>query len=96
MWHNERLIDLFGIEVPIIQAPMAGSAFSDLVVAVSEAGGLGSLACGLLSVEQAFGGQARRLFPRLLLWMKRAGLRIRDATQSSPRVTRPVGTEECF
>src|SRR5215467_10825141 len=53
MWPNERLIDLFGIEVPIIQAPMAGSAFSDLVVAVSEAGGLGSLACALLSVEQA-------------------------------------------
>ena len=53
MWPNERLINLFGIEVPIIQAPMAGSAFSDLVVAVSEAGGLGSLACALLSVEQA-------------------------------------------
>ena len=32
---------------------MAGSAFSDLAVAVSEAGGLGSLACALLSVEQA-------------------------------------------
>src|SRR5215469_13557289 len=53
MWPNERLINMFGIEVPIIQAPMAGSAFSDLVVAVSEAGGLGSLACALLSVEQA-------------------------------------------
>ena len=32
---------------------MAGSAFSDMVIAVSEAGGLGSLACALLSVEQA-------------------------------------------
>jgi len=53
MWPNERLINLFGIELPIIQAPMAGSAFSDMVVAVSEAGGLGSLACALLSVEQA-------------------------------------------
>src|SRR5215467_764152 len=53
MWPKERLINLFGIEVPIIQAPMAGSAFSDLAVAVSEAGGLGSLACALLSVEQA-------------------------------------------
>jgi nitronate monooxygenase len=53
MWPNERLINLFGIELPIIQAPMAGSAFSDMVVAVSEAGGLGSLACALLSVDQA-------------------------------------------
>ena len=51
MWPNERLINLFDIELPIIQAPMAGSAFSDMVVAVSEAGGLGSLACALLSVE---------------------------------------------
>src|SRR5215470_12623236 len=39
----------------------------------------------------AFGGQARRLFPRRLLWMRPAGLRIRDATRLSPRVTRPVG-----
>jgi nitronate monooxygenase len=52
MWPNDRFIKLFGIELPIIQAPMAGSAFSDMVVAVSQAGGLGSLACALLSVEQ--------------------------------------------
>ena len=53
MWPNDRLIKLVGIELPIIQAPMAGAALSDMVVAVSEAGGLGSLACALLSVEQA-------------------------------------------
>ena len=53
MWPNDRLINLFDIELPIIQAPMAGSAFSDMVVAVSEAGGLGSLACALLSEEHA-------------------------------------------
>jgi nitronate monooxygenase len=53
MWPNDRFIKLVGIELPIIQAPMAGSAMSDMVVAVSEAGGLGSLACALLSVEQA-------------------------------------------
>jgi nitronate monooxygenase len=35
------------------QAPMAGSAFSDVVVAVSQAGGLGSLACALLSAQDA-------------------------------------------
>jgi nitronate monooxygenase len=53
MWPDNRILDLFGIEVPIIQAPMAGWAFSDMVVAVSQAGGLGSLACALLNVEQA-------------------------------------------
>jgi NAD(P)H-dependent flavin oxidoreductase YrpB (nitropropane dioxygenase family) len=42
MWPNDRFIKLCGIELPIIQAPMAGSAFSDMVVAVSQAGGLGS------------------------------------------------------
>jgi len=53
MWPSDRFIKLCGIELPIIQAPMAGSALSDMVVAVSEAGGLGSLACALLSVETA-------------------------------------------
>src|SRR5215472_165103 len=53
MWPDNHSLDLFGIDVPIVQAPMAGSAFSDMVVAVSQAGGLGSLACALLSVEQA-------------------------------------------
>jgi nitronate monooxygenase len=188
MWPDNRILDLFNIELPIIQAPMAGSAFSDMVVAVSEAGGLGSLACALLGVEQArteletirrktsrpinvnffchqqppneparelswrrrldayyiqlelenntavlssnrasfddemcdllmefqpevvsfhFGlpdrnllarvrRRARRLFPRRLLWMRRTGLRIRAATQLSPRVTRLVGIGECF
>jgi len=53
MWPNDRFIKLCGIELPIIQAPMAGAALSEMVVAVSEAGGLGSLACALLSVENA-------------------------------------------
>src|SRR6185295_19185316 len=52
MWPNDRFIKLCGIELPIIQAPMGGVALSDMVVAVSEAGGLGSLGCALLSVEQ--------------------------------------------
>ena len=49
---DRRLQDLFGITVPIIQAPMAGAAFSEMVVAVSEAGGLGSLACAMLTAPQ--------------------------------------------
>jgi nitronate monooxygenase len=43
---------LFGIDLPIIQAPMAGSQGSALAIAVSNAGGLGSLPCALLGVEQ--------------------------------------------
>ncbi|MBJ6125561.1 NAD(P)H-dependent flavin oxidoreductase [Microvirga splendida] len=52
MWADRRIQDLFGIELPIIQAPMAGSVGSEMVVAVSEAGGLGSLPCAMLSPEQ--------------------------------------------
>lgn len=43
---------LFGVELPIIQAPMAGVQTSALAIAVSNAGGLGSLPCALLSPEQ--------------------------------------------
>jgi len=53
MWPDNRILDLFGIQLPIIQAPMAGAVLGDMVVAVSEAGGLGSLPCALLSCEQA-------------------------------------------
>lgn len=42
---------LLGIELPIIQAPMAGVQGSALVVAVSNAGGLGSLPCAMLSLD---------------------------------------------
>ncbi len=38
--------ELLGIEVPIVQAPMAGYATPALAAAVGEAGGLGSLGCG--------------------------------------------------
>ena len=42
---------LLGIELPIIQAPMAGVQGSEMAVAVSNAGGLGSLPCAMLSLE---------------------------------------------
>lgn len=42
---------LLDTELPIIQAPMAGVQGSALAVAVSEAGGLGSLPCAMLSME---------------------------------------------
>jgi nitronate monooxygenase len=53
MWPDRRIIDLVGIKHPIIQAPMAGVAKADLAASVSEAGGLGSLACAMLDKEQA-------------------------------------------
>ena len=40
--------ELFGIELPIVQAPMAGVQDSALAIAVSDAGGLGSLPCAML------------------------------------------------
>ncbi len=52
MWPDNRICELFGIELPIVQAPMAGSQGSELAIAVSEAGGLGSLPCAILSGEQ--------------------------------------------
>jgi nitronate monooxygenase len=45
MWPDNKLRDLFAIDLPIIQAPMAGSSGLEMAVAVSSAGGLGSLAC---------------------------------------------------
>lgn len=42
---------LFGVEFPIIQAPMAGVQGSALAIAVSNAGGLGSLPCAMLTPE---------------------------------------------
>ncbi|MGF9758359.1 nitronate monooxygenase [Microvirga sp. 0TCS3.31] len=53
MWTDRRILDLLGIELPIIQAPMAGANLSGMVIAVSEAGGLGSLPCALLSLDKA-------------------------------------------
>lgn len=40
---------MLNIALPIIQAPMAGSTSSELVAAVSNAGGLGSLGAGLMA-----------------------------------------------
>ncbi|HXT99518.1 MAG TPA: nitronate monooxygenase, partial [Polyangia bacterium] len=47
-----RVQDLLGVELPVIQAPMAGVQRSALAVAASNAGALGSLPCALLGVEE--------------------------------------------
>jgi nitronate monooxygenase len=51
MFKNQFLQRL-GIEIPIIQAPMAGSSDVELAVAVAEAGGLGSIPCAMLTPQQ--------------------------------------------
>ena len=53
MWPDRRLLDLLGIELPIVQAPMAGATDAAMAVAVSRSGGLGSLPCALLTAERA-------------------------------------------
>jgi nitronate monooxygenase len=50
-WPSRRLLDLLQLELPIIQAPMAGSDSIALTRSVCSAGALGSLACALLSVN---------------------------------------------
>jgi nitronate monooxygenase len=42
---------ILGVELPIIQAPMAGVQGSALAIAVSNGGGLGSLPCAMLSLD---------------------------------------------
>lgn len=63
MWSDRRLTDLLGIAVPIIQAPMLGSVTPELAATVSNAGGLGSLAFGVGSVDDVTAAhhQTRRL-----------------------------------
>ncbi len=45
------LQQLLGVDLPIIQAPMAGVQGSALAIAVSDAGGLGSLPCAMLGPD---------------------------------------------
>ncbi len=53
MWPNRELLDLIGIDLPIIQAPLAGANGSAMAIAVSEAGGLGSLPCAMIDAAKA-------------------------------------------
>ncbi len=47
-WPDRRLLDLLHLEIPIIQAPMAGADTVALARSVATTGALGSLACALL------------------------------------------------
>lgn len=49
-WPQTAATELLGVELPLIQAPMAGGITTpELVAAVSQAGGLGSLGAGYMS-----------------------------------------------
>ena len=52
MWSDHRVLDLVGIEHPILLSPMANAGTAELAIAVAEAGGLGALPCSALSNEQ--------------------------------------------
>jgi nitronate monooxygenase len=52
MWRDRRLIDLLGLEHPIIQAPMAGSTTPAMAAAVANAGGLGSIGAATASLDE--------------------------------------------
>ncbi len=67
-WPDRRLLDLLGIEHPIVQAPMAGASTPRMAAAAANAGCLGSLGCAMMSpdayrkaVEEARGATNRRL-----------------------------------
>ena len=51
-WPDRRILDLLGIELPMLQAPMAGASGSAMAIAVANAGGLGALPCAMLTGEQ--------------------------------------------
>ena len=53
MWPDRRLLDLFKIDVPIVQAPMAGVQDVDIMIGAAEGGALGSLPCAMISAEKA-------------------------------------------
>jgi len=51
-WPDRRILDLLGIQLPILQAPMAGATGSAMAIAVGNAGGLGALPCAMLTAAQ--------------------------------------------
>lgn len=51
-WPDSRILDLFGVKLPILQAPMAGASGSAMAIAVANAGGLASLPCAALTLDQ--------------------------------------------
>lgn len=51
MWSDRRLLELLGIEHPIVQAPMAGAVTPAMASAAANAGCLGSLGCAMMTPD---------------------------------------------
>jgi len=51
MWKDSKLAKVLNIPLPLIQAPMAGAAHTELMSAVCNAGALGSLGAGYMQPE---------------------------------------------
>jgi nitronate monooxygenase len=54
-WPGNRSTELLGVEYPIVQAPMASVSTPELVAAVSNAGGLGSIGAAMLAPDDLRG-----------------------------------------
>src|SRR5215813_7566194 len=50
-WPSDRILKLLGIDLPIVQAPMAGATTSAMAIGVAQAGGLGSIPAAMLSLD---------------------------------------------
>jgi nitronate monooxygenase len=50
-WPSDRVLKLLGINLPIIQAPMAGATTSAMAIPVAQADALGSLPCATLALN---------------------------------------------
>ena len=50
---SSRMLDLLGIQTPIVQAPMAGVSSPAMAAAVAHSGGLGSLGVGAMNATKA-------------------------------------------
>ena len=57
-WPDRKILDLFGIALPILQAPLAGFGTPELAIGAGDAGALASLPCASLSPDQIRAGVA--------------------------------------
>jgi nitronate monooxygenase len=57
-WPDRKILDLFHIRLPIVQAPLAGFGTPELAIGAGQAGALASLPCASLSPDQIRAGVA--------------------------------------
>lgn len=57
-WPDRRILDLFGIDLPIVQAPMANFGTVEMAIGAGEAGALASLPCASLGPDEIRAGVA--------------------------------------